>query len=63
MEFKTQNGRKHQGIGQPIEEDRMHSITTSNAAIQFNPDIMMSLPNNNKNYEVNHRVHPNSFSR
>jgi hypothetical protein len=61
--LKTHIGRKHQGIGQPIREDGMHSITTSNAAIQFIPDIMMSLQNNNNNYELNHRVHPNSFSR
>jgi hypothetical protein len=53
-------GRKHQGIGQPIEEDGKHSITTSNAAIQFIPD-MMSLQNNN--YDLNHQVYPNSFSR
>jgi hypothetical protein len=61
--LKTHIGRKHHGIGQPIEEDGMHSITTSNAAIQFIPDIMMSLQHNNNNYELNHRVHPNSFSR
>ena len=61
--LKTHIGRKHQGTGQPIREDRMHSITTSNAAIQFIPDIMMSLQNNNNNYELNHWVHPNSFSR
>jgi hypothetical protein len=61
--FKTHIGKKHQGIGQPIEEDGMHSITTSNAAMQFIPDIRMSLQNNNNNYGLNHQVHPNSFSR
>ena len=31
--------------------------------MQFIPDIMMSLHNNNNNYDMNHQVHPNSFSR
>jgi hypothetical protein len=61
--LKTHIGRKHQGIGQPIREDGTHSIATSNAAMQFIPDIMMSLQNNNNNYDMNHQVHPNSFSR
>ena len=63
--LKTHIGRKHQGIGQPIREDGTHSITMSNAAIQFIPDtdMMMSLQNNNNYYELNHQVHPNSFSR
>ena len=61
--LKTHIGRKHQGIGQPVREDGTHSITMSNAAIQFIPDMMMSLQNNNNNYELNHQVHPNSFSR
>jgi hypothetical protein len=61
--LKTHIGRKHQGIGQPIREDGTHSIATSNADIQFIPDIMMSLQNNNNNYDMNHQVHPNSFSR
>ena len=59
----THIGRKHQGIGQPVREDGTHSITMSNAAMQFIPDMMMSLQNNNNNYELNHKVHPNSFSR
>jgi hypothetical protein len=58
----THIGRKHQGIGQPVREDGTHSITMSNAAMQFIPDMMMSLQNNNNNYELNHKVHPNSFS-
>ena len=61
--LKTHIGRKHQGIGQPVREDGTRSITMSNAAMQFIPDMMMSLPNNNNNYELNHKVHPNSFSR
>jgi hypothetical protein len=60
--LKTHIGRKHHGIGQPVREDRTHSITMSNAAIQFIPDIMMSLQNNNNNYELNHQVHSNSSS-
>jgi hypothetical protein len=61
--LKTHIGRKHQGTGKPIGEDGTHSITMSNAAIQFIPDMMMSLQNNNNYYELNHQVHPNSFSR
>jgi hypothetical protein len=63
--LKTHIGRKHQGTGKPIGEDRRHSIATSNAAMQFihNTDMMMSLQNNNNYYELNHQVHPNSFSR
>ena|SRR5215217_15460 len=61
--LKTHIGRKHHGTGQPVREDGTHSIATSNAAIQFIPDIMMSLHNNNNNYDMNHQVHPNSFSR
>ena len=61
--LKTHIGRKHHGTGQPIREDGTHSIATSNAAMQFIPDIMMSLHNNNNNYDMNHQVHPNSFSR
>jgi hypothetical protein len=61
--LKTHIGRKHQGTGKPIGEDGMHSITMSNADIQFIPDMMMSLQNNNNNYKMNHQVHPNSFSR
>jgi hypothetical protein len=61
--LKTHIERKHQGIGQPIEEDGMHSIATSNAVMQFTPHMMMSLHNNNNNYELNHQIHPNSFSR
>jgi len=60
--LKTHIVRKHQGTGQPIGEDGTHSITMSNAAIQFIPDMMMSLQNNNNNYDMNHQVHPNSFS-
>src|SRR5215216_509729 len=59
--LKTHIGRKHHGTGQPIRKDGTHSIATSNAAIQFIPDIMMSLHNNN-NYDMNHQVHPNSSS-
>jgi hypothetical protein len=58
--LKTHIGRKHQGIGQPIREDGTHSM--SNSDIQFIPDMMMSLQNNNNNYNTNHQVHPNSFS-
>jgi hypothetical protein len=63
--LKTHIGRKHQGTGKPIGEDGTHSVTMSNAAIQFIPDtdMMMSLQNNNNYYELNHQVHPNSFSR
>ena len=61
--LKTHIGRKHQGIGQPVREDGMHSVTMSNANLQFIPDMMMSLQNNNNNYKMNHQVHPNSFSR
>lgn len=61
--LKTHIGRKHHGTGQPVREDGTHSIATSNAAIQFIPDMMMSLQNNNNNYDMNHQVHPNSFSR
>jgi hypothetical protein len=52
-------------MGQLVREDGTHSITMSNAAIQFIPDtdMMMSLQNNNNYYEMNHQVHPNSFSR
>src|SRR5215208_5750517 len=60
--LKTHIVRKHQGTGQPIGEDGTHSITMSNAAIQFIPDMMMSLQNNNNNYDMNHQVHPNSSS-
>src|SRR5919112_281963 len=45
-----------------LQEDGTHSITMSNAAMQFIPDMMMSLQNNNNNYEMNHKVHPNSLS-
>jgi hypothetical protein len=63
--LKTHIGRKHHGIGQPVRQDGTHSITMSNAAIEFIPDtdMMMSLQNNNNNYELSHQVHPNSFSR
>jgi hypothetical protein len=63
--LKTHIGRKHHGMGQLVREDGTHSITMSNAAIQFIPDtdMMMSLQNNNNYYELNHQVHPNSFSR
>ena len=61
--LKTHIGRKHQGIGQPVREDGTHSIATSNAAMQFIPHRMMSLQNNKNNNEMNHQIHPNSFSR
>jgi hypothetical protein len=62
--LKAHIGRKHHGIGQPVRQDGTHSITMSNAAaIEFIPDMMMSLQNNNNNYELSHQVHPNSFSR
>jgi hypothetical protein len=61
--LKTRIGRKHHRIGQPVREDGTHSITMSNASIEFIPDMMMSLQNNNNYYELNHQVHPNSFSR
>jgi len=60
--LKTHIGRKHQGTGKQIGEDGRHSIATSNAAMQFIPDIIMNLKNNNNNYNTNHQVHPNTFS-
>jgi hypothetical protein len=51
--------RKHNGIGQPIREDRWHS--TPSAIMGFIPD-MNSLQNHN-NYYLNHRQrHPQTFS-
>jgi hypothetical protein len=59
--LKTHIRRKHHGIGKPIGEDGRQSIAMSNAAMQFIPHIIMNLKNNN-NYNMNHQVHPTTFS-
>jgi hypothetical protein len=59
--LKTHIRRKHHGTGKPIGEDGRQSIATSNAAMQFIPDLITNLKNNN-NYNMNHQVHPNTFS-
>jgi hypothetical protein len=60
--LKTHIRRKHHGTGKPIGEDGRHSIATSNADLQFIPDIIMNFKNNNNNYNMNRQVHPNTFS-
>ncbi len=39
--LKTHIRRKHHGTGKPIGEDGRHSIATSNADLQFIPDMII----------------------
>ena len=62
--LKTHFRKKHQGIGQPIREDKWHSApsntTSSLATMHFIPDMMI-LQNNN-NYDLNHQRYTQTFS-
>ena len=59
--LKVHIKRKHQGIGEPVREDKWHytRATTSSTPAHFIPDIM-SWQNNN-NYHLNQR-YPQTFS-
>jgi hypothetical protein len=59
--LKVHIKRKHQGIGEPVREDKWHytRATTSSTPAHFIPDIMSW--HNNNNYHPNQR-YPQTFS-
>jgi hypothetical protein len=58
--LKVHIKRKHQGIGEPIREDKWHyTRATTSTPAHFIPDIMSWQSNNN--YHLNQR-YPQTFS-